>query len=223
MGIRPGASPASVEAGERDMRGRVEIGVLLVGVLLALFTGWTVFFGGAGRSGGAADRGGQLVGDERSWIVVDEGAVVASASPGRVRRASPSPTVALPAAEPPAPAPAPASAAPCTGSRPAGQLAGLTVEPGPGTATVSWYNHGDPKLVEYRLTPIPQVIVAGFQPELQWTSIAPGAGCRDMTATLTGLDRDAPYVFSLDAVSANYNADGVRTVTVARSVVVYTT
>jgi hypothetical protein len=203
------------------MRGRVEVGVLLVGVLLALFTGWTVFFADAGHTGDAADRGGQPDGDDRSWIVVDEGAAVPSATPRRVRSAGPSPTVALPVAEPPAPAPS--ATAPCVGSRPAGQLAGLTVEPGPGTATVSWYNHGDPMLVEFRLTPIPQVILAGYQPELQWTAIAPGAGCREMTATLTGLDREAPYVFSLDAVSRNYNADGVRTVTVARSVVVYTT
>jgi hypothetical protein len=201
------------------MRGRVEVGVLVLGVVLALFTGWTVFFGG--KAGGDASAT-AASGDGQSWVVVKQGQPVASAGLRTVSSPSPTPTLALPATAAPG-GTAPSSAAPCTGVQQTGQLGGLTVVPGPGTATVTWYNPGDPALVEYELTAMPQIIVSGAQPSLRWQPIKPGAGCRMMTATVTGLSRGAPYVFSLDVVSRNYNADGNRTVTVARSTVIETT
>ena len=199
------------------MRGRVEIGVLAIGVVLALFTGWAVFFADLGDNAAA----GAAPGDEgESWIVVDQGRRVASASPRPAGSPSPSPSFTFAPQATPTAAPSPTGA--CEGVLTFGQIAGLTVEAGAGTATVSWFNPGDPDLVEYKLTAIPQVLVTGQQPELVWETVAPGAPCRTLTATVTGLDRNAPYMFSVDAVSKAYNSDGNRTVTVARSGVTYT-
>jgi hypothetical protein len=101
-----------------------------------------------------------------------------------------------------------------------GIINGLDVEPGRGRATVSWYHAGDASLQSYRLVAVAQRLIAGAQPEPAWQSIEAGAGCREMTATVTGLDSGAPYVFSLDAVTTNRTSDGTRSVLIARSQVV---
>lgn len=202
------------------MRARMEVGVLVIGVVLALFTGWAVFFTDLGTTtddpaAGAAD------GASSSWVVVDQGTPLVSSSPRPAGSPSASPTVMMPVQRTGTATPGPSGD--CSGQPTGGKLGGLTVEPGAGTADVTWYNPGDPSLVEYRLTAMPQIIVTGQQPDLDWQTVEPGEPCREITVTVTGLDREAPYMFSLDAVSKAYNTDGNRTTTIARSLVVYTT
>ena len=199
------------------MRGRVEIGVLALGVILALFTGWMVLFGDVG--GGATAKA-EPAGGGQTWIVVDQGRTLAS--PSTSSPSSPGPSPSAPVTAPPAaPNPLPSGTPTCAGGDlDYGQPAGLSVDPEAGAATVSWYHPGDPDLVEYKLTAMPQVLITGLQPDLRWETVEPGAPCRTITARITGLNPDAPYVFSLDAVSKAYNADGNRTVTIARSTVV---
>jgi hypothetical protein len=179
--------------------------------------------GGCGLTGASSGAGAEAAADRPSdsWVVVARGTATPSASAlaGVSPTASPLPT--LPAVPTPA-TPTASSPATCDANPRTSPLAGLTVQPGAGTAVVTWYHGGDPAMVEYRLTALPQRIVQGSQPDLAWQSIAAGTGCRTVTATVTGLDRAAPYVFSLDAVRTNHNSDGTRTSTVARSSVVHT-
>jgi hypothetical protein len=105
----------------------------------------------------------------------------------------------------------------CTGTIRTGTIAPLTVDAGPGTAKVSWYHPGDTSVVTYRLTSISQRLVVGRQAELRWQEIKPGKGCSTLTATVTGLDRRTPYVFSLDVVRTVTWDDVTRAATIARS------
>jgi hypothetical protein len=157
-----------------------------------------------------------------SWIVVVPGSV--ASSPGTQAFASPaaSPTDDLPSAAAPAPTSTPDPT--CTGRAvTSGQINGLTVVPGAGTAVVSWYNSGGSNVVSYRLTPIPQNLVTGDTPDLQWQTLVPAKDCTPMSATVTGLARDAPYIFSLDMVISHRTTDGTSASTIARSGIVYTT
>ena len=105
----------------------------------------------------------------------------------------------------------------CTGSTPAGVIAALTVTPGATTATVTWYHPGDLRVTTYRITSTSQDLVAGAQPELGWQEKTPGDGCHELTATITGLQRSTPYVFSVDAVRKPTWTNTTRAATVARS------
>ncbi len=62
----------------------------------------------------------------------------------------------------------------------------------------------------------------GSQPELSWQEKAPGDGCRELTVTVTGLQRATPYVFSVDAVRRPTWTNTTRAATVARSAAVST-
>jgi hypothetical protein len=173
-----------------------------------------------GWSGASPGAGGGPRPSGASWVVVAQGK--ASASPS-ARAVSPSPamSVGVPVAVVPrglAGTPRPD----CVGVQRIGQINGLTVTPGAGSAAVSWLNPGGSNLVEYRLTAIPQRLVTGHQPALKWQTVAPGAPCAPMTASVAGLARRAPYVFSLDVVVTGLSGNGVRTSTVGRSQVVYT-
>ena len=110
----------------------------------------------------------------------------------------------------------------CTGSVTPGKINPLEVEPGATTATVSWYHPGDPSVVRYRITSISQKLVVGRQAELEWQETEPGQGCRLLTATVKNLQRDTPYVFSVDVVRAATWANTTRAVTIARSGPVFT-
>lgn len=110
----------------------------------------------------------------------------------------------------------------CTGAHNPGDIAAVTVTPGTTTATVTWYHPGDPTVTTYKVTAISQSLAAGIQPETGWTDAAPGEGCHEVTATVTGLQADTPYVFSVDAVRRPTWQNGTRTSTVARSGVVAT-
>lgn len=153
-----------------------------------------------------------------SWILVERGRRSPTPVPVATRRPTqdalpplPTPATALPAGTP---------TPPCIGTVPQGPPAGLTVVPGAGSATVSWYHVGDPGLVSFRLAAVPQRLVTGAQADPRWQTIPAGAGCRTMSATVTGLERDSPYIFWLDAVTRRYSGDGDRDITVARSGVV---
>ncbi|WP_285473969.1 fibronectin type III domain-containing protein [Actinoplanes sp. NBRC 101535] len=99
---------------------------------------------------------------------------------------------------------------------------GLTVVPSRTSAVVTWYNQGGSDIVEYRLTAISQDLVAGEQAEVGWVTSTP-VGCGETSATLTGLQPDTPYQFSVDVVRTRTGLDGVYAHTVARSGVISTT
>jgi hypothetical protein len=192
--------------------------VLVAGCLIALLGGCGLLGGDAPTGDGSSAAAGGAEGD--SWVVVERGTVTPSATPASAARPTATPAFSF--------APLSTASVPpsvdgdCGTVKQTSPLSSLDVEPGAGTAVVTWFRDNNPSTVEYRLTAIPQAIGSGQQPDLEWVSVAPGAGCRTVTATVNGLDRSAPYVFSLDAVSTNYNADGNRTATIARSQVVYT-
>lgn len=185
------------------------VGVLLV-VLLA---GCDV----PGFGPGSAAMPSPSPGSTDSWIVVAGGTPAPSPSPAVGRPvASPSPTPMRPAAVAPAAEPEPA----CTGTSQPGQLNGLTVVPGTGSATVSWYHAGDPALVGYRLAAVPQRLRAGGQAAPDWRQVPPGAPCRTVTSTIDGLTPGEPYIFWLDQVSTSHVGAGERDVSIARSGVI---
>ncbi len=201
------------------MRVRRHVLVLVAVVTAGVLSGCGLL--GPGATEGSAAEGAGPGSDEDSWVLVSQGAVPPSGAAARGRSYAPSP---LPGLLPlPSGAPSPQASPYCGPTQRSAPLTGLSVEPGAGSAVVSWYRAGEPELIEYRLTPMPQVIVGGEQPDLEWTTVAPGAGCRTISVTVSGLERNAPYIFSLDAVTKNYNADGYRTATVSRSLVVWTT
>jgi hypothetical protein len=110
----------------------------------------------------------------------------------------------------------------CTGSIPAGRIAPLDVEVGATTATLTWYHPGDPTVTDYQVTRIAQQLTPGEQREFQWQKVEPGEDCGELTTTITGLDRDSAYVFSVDAVRQATWQNTTRTTTVARSEAVRT-
>jgi hypothetical protein len=105
----------------------------------------------------------------------------------------------------------------CTGAIPAGRIAPLQVAAGTTTATVTWYHPGDPTVTSYRVTSIAQELTPGEQHEFAWQKVEPGKECGELTATVTGLESDAAYVFSVDAVRDATWQNAARTSTVARS------
>jgi hypothetical protein len=167
-----------------------------------------------------AERAGrtETTGAGPSWIVLAEGKASPSPAPRPGVSPAASPALRLPPMSAATAAPSPTEA--CAGVSRMGAISGLTVEPGSGRATVSWYNAGDPGLLSYQLAAVPQRLVAGFQPEPEWQTIDAGAGCRQMSATVAGLETGAPYVFWLDAVTKSYQGSGTRASTVGRSLVV---
>jgi hypothetical protein len=103
-----------------------------------------------------------------------------------------------------------------------GVITGLAVTERAGTAVVRWFNVGGDNVTSYRLTAIPQTLVSGKQPDLVWQTITPTTPCTYMTASVQGLKRNAPYVFSLDVVLDRVASDGTHSATIARSGVLYT-
>lgn len=168
---------------------------------------------GAGDAAGATPSPGST----DSWIIVAEGAASTSPAVGARRSPSPSPDALRP---PAVAAPARTTAPRCTGTSRPGQINGLDVRAGAGSATVSWFNTGDPGLLSYRVAAVPQRLQEGQQAPVDWRSIPAGAGCRTMTSTISGLTRGASYVFWLDAVSTRLIGDGTRDSAIARSGVV---
>jgi hypothetical protein len=61
----------------------------------------------------------------------------------------------------------------------------------------------------YRITAVPQALVAGPQPEPTWQTVTKGSGCTT-SATISGLTSGAAYIIWLDAPDTPRQADGTR-------------
>jgi hypothetical protein len=164
-----------------------------------------------GCGGGTADDGGDAArtpGGE-PWIVVASGSATPSARPA----GGGSPEPALP----------PVSFLPTTDSCTIGWpdqqgqvLIPMVVTPGSGSVRVQWPNrYGN----TYRLTAVPQELVAGAQPEPPWQTVTTGAEC-EVTATIGGLEPGAAYVVWLDAPNTPRRLDGSRSLYTGRSGIV---
>ncbi|MEV6925772.1 hypothetical protein AB0M46_14900 [Dactylosporangium sp. NPDC051485] len=110
-----------------------------------------------------------------------------------------------------------ATPADCTGVVRPGVVNGADVTPGTTSAVVSWWNIGDPAIVEYRLAPVPQHLYMGSQPPWAWQTVAPARGCTRVSSTVTGLTSGAPYVFVVHAVLKRYESLPPNAPEVARS------
>jgi len=110
----------------------------------------------------------------------------------------------------------------CTGTIPAGAIKALEVEVGATTATLTWYHPGDSTVTSYQVTGIAQNLTPGEQRELEWQKVDPSEECGELTATVTGLEPDSAYVFTVDAVRQATWQNTARTATVARSEAVRT-
>jgi Fibronectin type III domain len=167
--------------------------------------------------------GDSTTGSGRSWIVVDNGSATPSpATP--VGKASPTPPTTLPPLPTGSASPPPTPSNTCTPMQRIKTINGLAVTPGRTSAVVTWYHPGGSNIVDYRVTAINQDLVTGAQKEVGWTRSAP-TECGDVSATITGLDPQTPYVFSVDVVLKrdNFSLEGGYTRTVARSGVISTT
>ena len=191
---------------------RATVAVLAMLALPSLLAGCSMLLGD--ESGGTADSGATA---GPTWSIYEEGSPTPSQAPAGARvTADPLPALPpLPSAANTPPATL-AATAECAGRLRAGKMDGLTVVPGTGSATVSWINANDSRVLEYRLAAVSQDLVGGRQPEPAWKSIAPTTGCVSMTTTVTGLTRGGWYVFWLDAVTANPHG-GTRDVMIGRS------
>jgi hypothetical protein len=71
----------------------------------------------------------------------------------------------------------------------------------------------------YRITAVPQGLVAGPQPEPSWQTVKAGAGCT-VSTTIKGLKPGAPYIIWLDAPDTPRDVDGSRSLYSGKSGVV---
>ncbi|MFC4064766.1 fibronectin type III domain-containing protein [Actinoplanes subglobosus] len=159
----------------------------------------------------------------RNWIVVDEGNPTPSPTTP-VGKASPTPSTTLPPLPSGSASPTATPSSTCTPMQRIKTIDGLAVTPGTTSAVVTWYHPGGGNIVDYRVTASNQDLVSGAQKEVGWTRSAP-TKCGDVSATITGLDPQTPYVFSVDVVLTrdNFSLEGTYTRTIARSGVVSTT
>jgi hypothetical protein len=174
-------------------------------------------------SGGSARSGSATPAPSGSpWIVVAPGSATPSPTPSHPT-SSPTATAAAGFLRPPSPTPGPTSSPTCaTKAYDFWHINSLTVTPGTTSAKVSWHNVGGYNPVQFRLTAISQHLVPGKQRDVGWVTISPPAQCGPVTATITGLSRKTPYVFSVDAVVRRTSGDGAHAATIARSGPVYT-
>jgi hypothetical protein len=105
--------------------------------------------------------------------------------------------------------------APCL-SLPSPKRVALQVSPGSGSAVVGWTGDGDGAVRSYRVSAISQRLVAGTQPAPPTATVAPGVGCRPLSASFSGLRHGAAYVFWLEEGIPD-RAGGLRFWQVGRS------
>lgn len=94
----------------------------------------------------------------------------------------------------------------------------ITVVPGRGSFTVTW-----PRVRTasgYRIAAVPQNLIKGSQPPVNWKPVATSTGCT-VTGTITGLKAGEPYIVWLDVLGAGYQIDGTRRPYSGRSAIVY--
>jgi hypothetical protein len=188
----------------------------------ALLSGCGVLGLSSGPGSGGTGTGATAAASASPWIVVATGSATPSPVPTRPA-ATPATTAGFlrpgtvrPAARPPG-----VTCEPTTFNF--AKIAGARVTPSATSAVVNWYNTGGYNLVEFRVTAISQDLVVGKQRDVGFVTVKPGAGCRTMSATITGLDRRTGYVFSVAAVVLRRSGDGTHAGTVARSHAVRTT
>jgi len=197
---------------------RIGTGLVLVAALTSGVAGCSVL---PGLGGGATDEGS---GGSRDVVNLPEktvylrGDAPASAGPanatparGPIASMSPLPTGTRAAASPAF------SPTDCTGVYRQGVVNGADVVPGTTSAVVSWWNIGDPSLVGYQLAAVPQELYMGPQPAWMWQSVPAGRGCTRVSATVTGLSSQSPYVFVVHAVLRKYESLPPLAPEVARS------
>lgn len=185
----------------RDVRRVVIAGALALAVPGPL-TGCGMLGSGPAPAGSAPAAAGD------SWVVVATGNPTPSATTGRGATASPSPSSSHPPYDPS-----------CDQERPTGEvLIPLTVLSGSARFTVTWPQSGGG--AGYRVAAVPQRLDRGEQPAVRWKQVTPGTGC-SVSATITGLVSDAPYVVWLDAPGAGHLPDGTRRTRSGRSGIVY--
>jgi hypothetical protein len=157
------------------------------------------------------------------WIIVAPGSATPSPAPSYPTSSPTATTPIAGALRPPGPTPVPTSNPTCaTTTYDLWHLNSLTVTPGTTSAKVSWHNVGGFNPVQFRLTAISQHLVSGKQRDVGWVSITPPSRCGLVSATITGLSRKTPYVFSVDAVVTRISGDGTRAATIVRSAPIYT-
>ena len=185
-----------------------------------LLSGCSMFTAPSATKSGGTDLSTGITGGNE-WLVVAQGS--ATPSPAPSRGASPAPSASTGGFLPQAPGARPTPSATCARDTPHfNKINALAVVPGTTTAAVSWYNVGGYNLTEYRVTAISQDLVVGDQRDVGWETITPANPCGFLTATVTGLDRNTNYVFSVDAVVTRRSGDGTHAATVYRSSVVRT-
>jgi hypothetical protein len=204
---------------------RIGAGLALGSALLSGVAGCSVLPG----LGGGPDEGGGGSGGPAKAVNLPERTVYL-----RGDAASPAPTTGAPVRGPiasmsPLAAPSRAAASPsfsgpddCAGVVRMGVVNGADVVPATTSAVVSWWNIGDPAIVEYRLAAVSQHLYMGRQPAWTWQTVAPGRGCTRVEATVTGLRSGVPYVFVVHAVLEKYDTLPPTSPEVARSSAVFT-
>jgi hypothetical protein len=202
--------------------GRLRSGVLAIGVLVALAALSGCDIPGLSSSGSKDAK----QGDGKQLQLPEKTAYLQG------QRVSPAPTpgVPLPSATSKTPTTpssnvttsrVPASPT-CAGLVRLGVMNGLTVVPSSTSAAVRWQGVGADAL-EYKLAAIPQVLVYGEQPPVQWQSVPATAGdCGTVTATVTGLTPGTKYIFWLRAITADNVYGGTNDTWIARSLVITT-
>jgi hypothetical protein len=173
--------------------------------------------------GGSASTGSATPAPSGSpWIVVAPGSATPSPTPS-YPVSSPSAGATVSPVRPPGPTPRPTSSPTCaTTTYDFWHIRSLAVTPGTTSAKVSWHNVGGYNLVQFRVTAISQHLVLGKQRDVGWATITSPARCGPVSATISGLSRKTPYVFSVDAVVTRISGDGTQAATIVRSAPIYT-
>ncbi|MGI5244324.1 fibronectin type III domain-containing protein [Dactylosporangium sp. CA-139066] len=203
------------------MKRRIGTALVLTSAMVAGVAGCSMLPGmtgsGGGGSGTTATRSGPPVAMPERQVYLRGDAVspaASTATPARGPIASMSLFPTRSAGTAAAPSPRPSD---CTGVVHPGVVNGADVAPGTTSAVVSWWNIGDPYIVEYQLAPVPQDLYMGVQPAWKWQKVAPGTGCTRVSATVTGLKSGGHYVFVVHALLKKYGSRATSVPEVARS------
>ncbi|MEU0552511.1 fibronectin type III domain-containing protein [Dactylosporangium sp. NPDC006015] len=202
------------------MKRRLGAALVLASALLSGVAGCSVLpgLGGTGAGNTNKKQGGKVLDLPQKTVyskgdAVNPSAGLTTGAPVRGPLASISP---LPRVSRSYPTPS-MSPTDCTGVVRPGVINGVEVVPGTASATVSWWNIGDPSIVSYQLTAMSQELLIGPQPGWTWQTVPPGKGCTRVTTTVTGLISQTPYVFVVHAVLKKYESLPPTAPEVARS------
>ncbi|GAA1517228.1 hypothetical protein GCM10009827_035150 [Dactylosporangium maewongense] len=202
------------------MKRRLGAALVLASALLSGVAGCSVLpgLGGTGAGNTNKKQGGKVLDLPQKTVyskgdAVNPSAGLTTGAPVRGPLASISP---LPKVSRSYPTPS-MSPTDCTGVVRPGVINGVDVVPGTASATVSWWNIGDPSIVSYQLTAMSQELLIGPQPGWTWQTVPPGKGCTRVTTTVTGLISQTPYVFVVHAVLKKYESLPPTAPEVARS------